>query len=94
MEYAYQQAAPSGLNQASQPMSAVDHMNGRLGSIHDMIADAASRINVIANKIAGANPPTDKMAGAPAIVPSSAREKIEGIEYQISQLASAIARLD
>lgn len=97
MDYGNQ--AASQANYISQAAStqirtpAIDQLNGRLDSVHLALSQALSRVSMIANKMTGAQPPTDK-AGAPAAVPSCSMDWLSDIDRRLADLDSAINRLD
>lgn len=92
--YAAQGASLGGsINAPNAKASAVDVVNQRLMSAHDQITEAITRVNLIANKMTGAVPPTEK-AGAPVAIPSCSIDYLNEIERRLNELSNAIARLD
>lgn len=95
----YAKSANIGLQQGTAGLGAatrtpaVDQVNQRLSGIHSFLMEAVGRVNMVANKVAGANPPTDK-AGIPAAVPSCSMDWLSDIDRQIGELSTAITRLD
>lgn len=73
---------------------AVDELNQRLGSVQSTLNEAVGRVNMIANKVTGAEPPSEKAGMQPAAVPSCSVDWLNDIDRRLNDLTNAISRLD